>query len=104
MLNLNMVHTAIKAHAVHAHLDGFGCGMGTGIYYSVPQCYYGALFAQLVKMGFTCTTRNEEERIYQCGAFNVFVMYGELGATVSLHSTAFATYFGVNFGVGKLPA
>lgn len=104
MVTLYTVHTALKAHSLACTVAGFGSGMGNGLHYIVSNTHYQQVYKALAAMGFSCTYRDHEVRIYSCNNFAVTLIYEVGSALVIFNNTAAPTYFANNYPRGLLPA
>lgn len=104
MGNLLAVHTALKQLSTSCTVDGFGSGMGIGLHYTVHSTRYQRMYKALCKLGFVCTHRCSEERIYTCNNFEVTIIFEGGNALVIFNNTAAPTYYAVNNPPPLLPA
>ena len=104
MVTLHTVHTALKAHSISCTVDGFGSGMGNGLHYIVSNTHYQQVYKALAAMGFSCTYRDPDVRIYSCNNFAVTIIYEVNSALVIFNNTAAPTYCTINYIKPLLPA
>jgi len=104
MVTLYTVHTALKAHSIKCTVDGFGSGMGNGLHYIVSNTHYQQVYKALTAIGFSCTYRDPEVRIYSCNNFVVTIIYEVGSALVIFNNTAAPTYCTINYPRALLPA
>lgn len=104
MVMLVTAHKTVKKLCTKVHVDGFGGGMGMGLYYNVPKHNFGKVCNALVLVGFKRVERTKQHHSYVCGSLVVDVIFEEGPySNVMLHNTQSPSYLDINTVLGKIP-